>query len=102
MTTEDGRMLQIIREYRANINDPESNWPKIEFERASYSKWAVDEIIRLIMENPEVSVLATVNNYKNMMYQFAKNTSCYHEDVKFIFELAWEVASDIEDQITGI
>lgn len=100
--TNDGRMLSVIREYRAGINDPEKRWPELEFDRASYSKWAVDEIITMIIENPDKSVLENVIVFKNMMRDFACSTSCYNDNIVFIFELAWEIASDIEDIITGI
>jgi hypothetical protein len=100
--TDDGRMLSMIREYRAGINEPDARWPEIEFNRAAYSRWAVDEILMLIVDHPEMSVLQVVNSFKNMMHEYSKYTSCYNEDAKFIFDLAWEVASDIEDQITGM
>ena len=100
--TDDGRMLSIIREYRAGINDPDKRWPEIEFDRASYTKWALDEICNMIIENPDKSVLENVNTFKNMMHKYAYETSCYNERIKFIFELAWEVAADVEDRITGI
>ena len=100
--TQDSRQLSIIREYRSGINDPDSRWPDIEFKRASYSQWAVDEIMLLIISHPERNVLQNVVWFKNKMLECSSETSMYHEDVRFIFEIAFEVAVDIEDIITGI
>ena len=92
--TQDQRMLQAILEYRADIDDPGPRWPEMEFEKYSYSKWAVDELYIWVLSHPDWTVLHAVSEFVDMMNRYACRETHYSE-ANFIFEIAWEQAGNI-------
>lgn len=75
------------------LPDPKLNWPKDEFDKRLYSKWAAYEILTAIMEGPMEPAQLTVYGFKSKM-------ECYFympEDDKKrnIFLAAKETAEDI-------
>lgn len=102
MSNSEARKISAIRDYRSDINEPDPRWPDIEFKRASHSRWAVDEILKKIITDTDKTVMQNVVEFKNQMLDYSSKTSMYHEDIQFIFDIAYEVAIDIEDIICAM
>lgn len=90
------RLLDIIIEYRENLPEPNMGWPKADFDNASYSIWAADEIIKAIMTHPEKTVGQVIEDFK---YSMSKGYTAYMRfpSVQTIFNVGYSVASDIDD-----
>lgn len=94
--TDEERMIQALREYWFDLGEPLSSWPESEFKRVAYSRWAVDEILRLMWENSNWSVLKATEEFKSAI-QPKVHESTYRVEVKQIFEIAYGAAVDISD-----
>lgn len=99
--TDDERMIQAIREYWFDLGDPMSSWPNSEFERVSYSKWAVDEIMSMYYSHTTWSPLRATEEFKTVMGQYMLR-STYFIEMNHIFEIAYGAASDISDILVGM
>jgi len=86
-------VTQIIEKYLEEcLFEPESDWPRCEFERRVYSRWAVAEIIRRIEEGTEPPMIV-IKDFIGQMYAFAE----INEDTvpSEIFLIAFNAAEDI-------
>lgn len=101
MTSEDRRLINALIEYRCMINEPGPRWPEMEFDKNSYSGWAVDEIMLMIMAHPDWTVMKCVETFKAKMLEFACYSSNFSE-ANFIFEIAYETADDLSDVLGGM
>ena len=99
--TDDERMIQAIREYWFDLGDPMSSWPKDEFERVAYSKWAVDEILTLFFDNVDWTPLRATEEFKYIMGTYMCRSTNFTE-INHIFEIAYRAASDISDILMGM
>lgn len=100
--SEDYRILNLIKEYRANLSIPSSpKWPDIEFDRCAYSIWAADELILYVQSHMDIGVYRAIDAFKNMVLDYSCAISNYSE-ANFMFDIAHDVATDILDQITAM
>lgn len=91
--SDDTRMINIIREYRANLPEPSAKWPSMEFDRIAYTIWATDELLVYVLANMNVNVWTAVTQWRQQMLGY----SCIadYTDANFMFEIAYEVGDDI-------
>lgn len=87
-------ILSVIREYAAEyLKEPRRRLPKGLFERRSYQRWAVDEILRSIDNSKHVSPIVVVENFIRKTEAFSHRNS----KANLIFSVAHDVATDILD-----
>lgn len=84
-----------IQEYiHQYLFEPKSNWPTCEFRRRSYSRWAADEILNMIKNDPiNQDPLNNVELFMNKMDRFLDMSE--NQEVYFAFIVAKETAEDI-------
>lgn len=99
--TLDQRMVNAIREYRASLSDPEKNWPDSEFDRLSYYRWGLDEILCNVLAHPEWTVIRAVEDMKDQFYKFSMVSTSFYE-ANYIFEVAYNAASDMSDILNAM
>jgi hypothetical protein len=75
---------------------PEKNWPKIEFDRRSYSRWAVNEILELLADHPFSPADAIIDGFIIRMSYF----SCLVKNGDQRFIVAIEAAEEIQSILT--
>lgn len=93
--SEDQRMINVIREYIASLDEPLSKkWPEMEFDKASYSMWAASEVLVYVLANPDKTVIRCVEEISDMFMQYSCR-SFHISEANFIFEIAHQTASDI-------
>lgn len=61
----------------------------------AYSRWAAEEIIRILKENPNTSSVDLVEHYRDKMDYFA--ASAHTAEANFMFSVACDTATDILD-----
>lgn len=86
---------EIIQEYIDQwLFEPNYYWPRIEFNRRSYSRWAANEIVhRIKTETKGRTVLEIIDEFRWEMDRCSEVD--YDRDRAFIFETARETAEDI-------
>ena len=103
--TEEERQVQAITEYYHTFGDPAEYWPKLEFERVAYSRWAIDEMLIMIYSHLDWTPMRAVEEFKNLMRDFANMTfekDFGHGDMNQIFETAYDVACDVSDILAAM
>lgn len=98
---DDERQIRVIIEYINNLPEPESRWPKREFDKASFTLWAANEILVRVLANRYATPMRTVEEFKCQVGKYAQKPTPY-DDRSFIFETAYNVATDISDIIYGM
>lgn len=99
--TDNERMFQAIREYWYDLGEPLSSWPKSEFERVGYSRWAIAEIINLFYDNTDWSLLRAAEEFRIIMGKYRCITTNFQE-MNYIFDIAYGAATDISDILAGM
>lgn len=86
---------EMIQEYIDQwLFEPNYGWPRIEFNRRSYSRWAANEILhRVKTETKGRSVSDIIEEFRWEMDSYSEVD--YDRDLAFIFETAKETAEDI-------
>lgn len=92
----DGRIISVIEEYMFDLFEPGRNWPKYEFRKRSYGRWAAEEILKSIQRHPDISPMRTVEEFVRMTDEFSGIKHDERND-SFIFSVAHDVATDILD-----
>lgn len=93
---DETRMINAIREYIADLGEPEPGWPAKEFNRVSYSSWAATEILAMVLAHADWTPMRAVEEFKTMVAPYGwRNT--YNTDANEIFRTAYQVACDISD-----
>jgi hypothetical protein len=90
------RAITAIENYMEEcLFEPRLNWPKCTFDQQSYSRWAANEILGLIMDHPFTQVDTIVEEFMLKMDYF----SCVAKDpnISIIFSIAKGTAEDIFD-----
>lgn len=98
---DDMSVLSVIREYRANMAQPTSTWPEMNFDQSAYSIWAADELLLYINAHSSWSVYQSVEEFRYMVSEYSKIPTNY-SDANFMFEVAVELADDILDILNGM
>lgn len=78
--------------------EPSKGWPKYWFDKNSYSRWAVSEILELLRTRGETKPTKIVKDFANKMDRY----SCYNDDSKYIFTFARDAAEDILDVVRSL
>lgn len=95
MIMEEKRIAEIlIKEFRDQyLFEPSFTWPKCEFENRTYSRWAVNEILRRLDEHPEIGVINIIQGFMEELDSMEERTDMWSR-VR-IFRIAKEIATDI-------
>lgn len=92
----DSRVISVIEEYMFDLFEPGRNWPKYEFRKRSYGRWAAEEIIKSIQRYQDISPMLVVEEFVRRTDEFS-NIEHDERNDSFIFSVAHEVATDILD-----
>lgn len=95
---DERSIINAIIEYRFDLGEPGWNWPQRDFERLSYSRWAVDEILVMIFNNHDWSPMRAAEEFKILMAECMKRSSNYSETTD-MYRIAYDAANDLEDII---
>lgn len=98
---DDTNMINAIKEYIYNIDEPECWWPKSEFNRVSYKKWAANEVLIFVLSHTDWTPTRSVEEFKYAMAKYMYKPT-YQQDVTEIFSIAYETADDISDILTAM
>ena len=92
----DERAIFAIEEYMYDLFEPGRNWPKYEFQKRSYTRWAAAEILRCIQKQPNRPSMEVVKDFVRKTDEYS---GIDHDDRNdsFIFYVAHDVATDILD-----
>lgn len=97
----DERQIRAIVDYIHNLPEPESRWPEKEFVKASYTLWAANEILVAVLNNTEWTPMRSVEEFKCLVGKYAQKVTPY-DDRGMIFNIAYDVATDISDILYGM
>lgn len=89
--SEHERAVLIIKDYAFDFNEPQLGMLKNQFERSSYTLWAVNELITRVESNPTVHPLITIEKFAVQTRRF----SHMNRDSDVAFSIAYTIASDI-------
>ena len=92
-------ILSVIRDYADRyLEEPSCRLTKNWFKQKSYSRWAVNELIRSIKESKTVPPILVVEDFIRKMDAFSvRNTKA-----SFMFSVAHDVAENILDILIDI
>lgn len=92
-------ILSAIREYADEyLKEPAWRLPKDWFKHISYSRWAVEEILKSIENSKITSPITVVENFIRKMDDF----SCSNQETSIIFSVAHDLAVDILDVLIAL
>ena len=93
------RQLDTMIEYLESIPEPTSSWPPGLFEDNSYSRWAVNYMIALVLAQPEKTPARVVMEFEELMERYSGIANCdwNGRDIVMIFDVAWREAVNISD-----
>ena len=94
---DDRTFINVIIEYRENVAEPMPSWPRRDFAKASYTRWAADQIIACILNHTDWPVMRCIEDFKYRVSKYMLKSSNYNEEANEIFRVAYETASDISD-----
>ena len=92
----DGRVISVIEDYMFDLFDPGRNWPKYEFRKRSYERWAAEEILKSIQRHQDIPPMKVVKEFVRRTDEFSGIEHDERND-SFIFSVAHDVATDILD-----
>lgn len=95
MIEEEARIAEIlIKEFKERyLFPPSKTWPKAEFYKRSYERWAADEILKRIKERPNVGPINVIQGFMEELDYFMDLTD--HWASYRIFIVAREISEDI-------
>ena len=77
---------------------PAKHWPRYWFDKNSYSRWAVSEILDLLSNRGDTTPSKIVEDFADKMDRYA----CYNDTARYIFSIAREAATDILDVVRSL
>lgn len=87
-------VISTIEEYIGdNLFEPNAHWPKEEFDRKAYERWAAKEILHRI-ENSDQDPLDVVVIFWAEMNKYSMKDDISKESA-YAFRLAYEIADEI-------
>lgn len=92
----DNRVIAAIEDYIFDLFEPNRNWPKYEFCKRSYARWAATEILNSVKRHPYISPYQLVEDFARKTDTFSGLDHDERND-GFIFLVAHNVATDILD-----
>ena len=94
--SEISAAVDVIISWRADLNEPNPSWPKRDFENISYSIWAADEIIGMMISHIDWTPGKTIEEFKYQMNRGMK-TYMRFPDIQRIFEIGYSAAENISE-----
>lgn len=93
LTTQKDLAIETIEDYAyESLFEPNIRWPKIEFDRRVFERWAVTEIVERIKLDPRPPIFAIEDFMNEMDYYISLDQE---KKIEFIFRTAREIAEDI-------
>jgi hypothetical protein len=89
----DEAVITVLRYLEECLFEPMKDWPKEEFERRSYERWAAYEIVESLMDHPFATADTVISEFIVKMIYFA---SLAKEQQKQQFIFAIDVAETIQ------
>jgi hypothetical protein len=89
----DEAVTIIFRYLEECLFEPMKNWPKEEFEKRSYERWAAYEIVESLMDHPFATADTVISEFIVKMICFA-NLAKEQQKQQFIFAI--DVAETIQ------
>lgn len=89
-------VISVIEEYMFDLFEPGRNWPKYEFRKRSYGRWAAEEILKSVQLHRDISPIQVVEEFVRRTDNFSGIEHDERND-SFIFSVAHDVATDILD-----
>ncbi len=74
--------------------EPQNTWPNIYFEERSYSRWAANEIIYLLLEQENIRPIELISRFAFLMGRYSDKSSNHKS--QWIFSIAKDIAEDIQ------
>ena len=92
------RYIFAVYDYALDQYEPKCAWPKDNFERYCYAKWAVDEILRYLMDRKDTHPIVVIEDFVSKMnaYSFA------NRKFSLMFSIARDIAEDILDMFRAM
>lgn len=92
----DEAIQKIQRYLEGCLVEPERNWPKDLFRERSYERWAIHEILSLILDNP-------FREAELIVWQFALQMECFlHIAESSTTKTMFTVAENTAEEILGL
>ncbi len=86
--------IETIRQYKDRyLFLPKANWPEYWFNDRVYARWAAEEIMRRIRQNPKLSPKKIITHFIEQMDEFALLAEKHEKD--YIFVIARDEAKNI-------
>lgn len=82
----DEAVITVFRYLEECLFEPMKDWPKEEFEKRSYERWAAYEIIESLMDNPFTTADMVIEEFIVKMICFA-NLAKNQQKRQFIFAI---------------
>ena len=92
----DEAITMILKYLEECLFEPKRNWPRSEFDRRSYSRWAVNEILELLMDHPFTPADIVIDEFIIKMCYFSHLNK--KGDQRFMFAI--DIAEDIQSLLT--
>lgn len=92
----DERAIFAVKDYMFDLFEPGPNWPKYEFSKRSYARWAAMEVLKCIQNHPDRTSTEIVEDFVRKMDEYSGVEHDNRND-SFIFYVAHDVATDILD-----
>lgn len=90
------RVIFAIEDYMCDLFEPSRNWPKYEFRKQSYARWAAAEILKRIQKQPDRPPIEIVGDFVRKTDEYSGINHDERND-SFIFYVAHDVTTDIFD-----
>jgi len=87
--------LSIARQFYEDSHEPTKYWPKQYREKASYEKWAANEIVRLLEQDQSNNSALTVSAFMKRIKKYAT----FNPKAYTMFMYAYSVAENVLDTI---
>lgn len=88
------QIFEVLSEYINNqYEDIDDRWPDYIFEYRSRQRWAANEIINLILQNPLDNPEDIIENFIYKMLYFG--TECRNDDIREMYDIAANVGEEL-------
>ena len=95
MNSASEQAIPVVQEYLKRIGDQISPCYGYTFKQESCSRWAANEILKLLKKEKDIPPLLILEKFAAQMDSF----SCLNRNTSFIFSVAHDTAMDIIDNL---
>ena len=89
----DEAVIKVLRYLEEYLFEPMKNWPKEEFEKRSYERWAAYEIVESLMDHPFATVDMVIDEFILKMISFAHLAKEKKQQFIFAIDVAETIRS---------